>query len=142
MTFELTLEKSKLSKSNLWGILTEHKTFNLTYWSIKSDDLYVDLQNSIRVPPFEKNESKVKVVRFGRSIRQIEGLAKTKYPMNLILITLIFSRSIPRSKGTPIYNSSIRKFFADYSINSLSIFKKKTWYTYMKFALEKFLFFV
>ena len=74
--------------------------------------------------PYRILKVNMKVVRFYRSIRQIEGLAKTKYPMNLILIILIFSRSIPRSNGTPSYNSAIRTFFADYSINSLSILKK------------------
>ena len=74
--------------------------------------------------PYRILKVSMKVVRFYRSIRQIKGLAKTKYPMNLILIILIFSRSIPRSKGTPSYNSAIRKFFADYSINYLSILKK------------------
>ena len=97
----------------------------LTYLSTKSDDLdlWLIFFKGGRYP-YRILKVNMKVVRFYRSIRQIEGLAKTKYPMSLILIILIFSRSIPRSNGTPSYNSAIRKFFADYSINSLSILKK------------------
>ena len=133
------LDKGKNIKMWLNIFILLDNTDILTYLSTKSDDLDLWLIFFQRGYPYRILKVNMKVVRFYRSIRQIEGLAKTKYPMNLILIILIFSRSIPRSNGTPSYNSAIRKFFADYSINSLSILKK-TWYTYMKFTPEQFLF--
>ena len=45
----------------------------------------------------EKLKINMKVVQFDRSKRKIEGVVKTKYPINLFLIFLFFSRSIQRS---------------------------------------------
>ena len=42
-------------------------------------------------------------VRIYRSIRQIEGLAKTKYPINLILIFLIFFKVNSGALSSQIY---------------------------------------
>ena len=52
-----------------------------------------------RILKMVKLKVNIKVVQFYRSIRQIEGLVKTKYPINLILIISILQDQ--RSTDTP-----------------------------------------
>ena len=116
--------KKKNKKKTFHGVFRIGKPFNVTYWLIKSYDLHVDLQKSIRVTPLKKISQRTSspILSINTSMWRA---CKDEMPMNLILIILIFSRSIPMSNGTPSYNSANRKFFFNYSINSLSILKKK-----------------
>ena len=118
------LDKGKNIKMWLHIFILLDNTDILTYLSTKSDDLDLWLIFFKGCTLIEFWRSTWRSSDFIDQYVKLKGLPRQKYPMNLILIILIFSRSIPRSNGTPSYNSAIRKFFADYSINYLSILKK------------------
>ena len=75
--------KNQNYPKKMYGLICLGKTFNLRYRAIKSDDFHVDLQfhtpclkNRKGSPLLKKNESKVNVVRFSRSMCQNVRIAK------------------------------------------------------------------
>ena len=113
LTLEFTLKKSKLH-----GVFRLETPFNLTYWSIKSDDLHVDLQFYHLQKSCLKHE--VKVVWFGWSIRQYVSIVQENKN-----IQSLFAQKVTGQVWRPFWMSISGGHFENYfwfcSLNYLGI---------------------
>ena len=86
--------KLKIIKLNFWGYFVLQALQFDALWSIKSDDLHVDIKFYNLKNLYEKmSESKVKVVRYGRRYFKMLVLSRRIKICNHILIVWLISRS-------------------------------------------------